>query len=302
MKAELYYFTGTGNSLSVAKKLADILRAEKIDATSVPIASAMRRAAAVPGTAIHPDAEFIGIVFPVYYVDLPNIVKVFAAKLEGLEGKYIFTVATYGGGKGCSVDSLAGLIERQGGTLSAGYGIHMPQNAFYKFWERKKKLLRRAEKKIATIAGEVAARKTNLKTKSPPEKNGRPGIRGKLHSMFIEASRKFLADLSGAPPEASIEESINAAAIRLEAGESCNGGGICAKICPAGNIRMTAGKPEWLHRCENCRACLNWCPRQAVVGKMFSKRYFYRHPDVVIGDMLMQSGLVRNNLSGQELL
>lgn len=286
MKAEVYYFTGTGNSLSVAKKLSDLLRAEKIDAAPVSIVSAMRRAAAEPGTAIRPDAELVGIIFPVYYIDLPNIVKAFAAQLDGLQGRFIFTVATYGGGKGCSIDSLAGLIERQEGSLSSGYGIHMPQNAFYKFWERKKKLFRRADKKIAAIAGEVANRNVNIY----PETKRRKRLKEKLHSMFIEASRKFLADLSGTPPDAPIEESIYLADMSLDADDNCNGCGICTKICPAGNIRMTAGKPEWLHRCENCRACLNFCPRQAISGEMFSKRYFYRHPDVVIDDMVEQKG------------
>jgi ferredoxin/flavodoxin len=280
MNAEVYYFTGTGNSLAVAKELSEKLRAENIDAVLVPVPSAIRK------TAVKPEAEIVGIVFPVYYIDLPNMVKAFAAKLEGLEDKYIFAVATYGGGKGCSVDSLAERIGRRGGTLSAGYGIHMPQNAFYKFWERKKKIFRKAGRQIVRIAREVAARKTNIR----PEQPGRTGLKGRLHTVFIEASKKFLAGLSDAAAGASIEESIYSADMSLAAGENCNGCGTCEKVCPAGNIRIVDGKPEWLHRCENCRACLNWCPRQAVSGKVFSNRYFYRHPAVTAGDMSAQRG------------
>jgi ferredoxin len=111
-----------------------------------------------------------------------------------------------------------------------------------------------------------------------------------LHAKLIEASVKYLANLSGAAPGASIEESIHRADMSLSAGDSCNGCGICGKVCPAGNIRIVDGKPEWLHRCENCRACLNWCPRQAIRGEVFSNRYFYRHPGVKLQDMLMQKG------------
>ena len=86
-EAEVYYFSGTGNSLVLAK-----LVAERLGGALIPIASVIDR------EKIEPAADVIGITFPVYYADAPNIVRRFAEKLANTEGKYIFAISNYGGG------------------------------------------------------------------------------------------------------------------------------------------------------------------------------------------------------------
>jgi MinD superfamily P-loop ATPase len=47
--------------------------------------------------------------------------------------------------------------------------------------------------------------------------------------------------------------------------EKCNACGICATVCPCRNIRLDgAGRPTWSHQCEQCLACIQWCPRKAI--------------------------------------
>ena len=77
---KIIYFTGTGNSLAVAKKIGGELIA-------IPQAKEQT----------YKD-DVIGVVFPTYGCMLPGIVKRF---LEGvkLEADYIFAIATYGMGK-----------------------------------------------------------------------------------------------------------------------------------------------------------------------------------------------------------
>ena len=86
---EIYYFTGTGNSLAVAKMIA-----ERTGAKLIPIAAVMDR------KAIESAAEAVGIVFPVYYATnetgIPIIVKRFVAKLTDIGSKYLFAVCTSG--------------------------------------------------------------------------------------------------------------------------------------------------------------------------------------------------------------
>jgi hypothetical protein len=62
-KAVIYYFSGTGNSLYLAKVLA-----ENLGDHLVPIVSTMRV------EAIRPEASVVGIVYPVCFNDLPVLV------------------------------------------------------------------------------------------------------------------------------------------------------------------------------------------------------------------------------------
>ncbi len=48
------------------------------------------------------------------------------------------------------------------------------------------------------------------------------------------------------------------------ADSSCTGCGACAKACPAGAIRLRAGKPAWGSDCQGCNRCINMCPRKAI--------------------------------------
>ena len=86
MKTTIYYFSSTGNSLIVARELA-----EKLGETVV---------SSIP-KAINQDidlsADGIGIVFPVYIWGMPAIVSKFLKKFKNINNKYIFAVATFGG-------------------------------------------------------------------------------------------------------------------------------------------------------------------------------------------------------------
>lgn len=85
---EIYYFSGTGNSLFTARKIAGKLKGKVIS-----IASLNDR------KTVQTNADVIGLVFPVYYsVNLggvPLIVENFIRKLE-FTGSYLFVVCTYG--------------------------------------------------------------------------------------------------------------------------------------------------------------------------------------------------------------
>ena len=89
MPMEIYYFSGTGNSLVVARDIAEKTKTRLI---SIPTVVDQER--------IKTDADCIGIVFPSYLAHLygiPLVVEKFVKKLDGIGGKYIFAVCTCGG-------------------------------------------------------------------------------------------------------------------------------------------------------------------------------------------------------------
>jgi len=72
--------------------------------------------------------------------------------------------------------------------------------------------------------------------------------------------------------------------------EKCNSCGICKTACLCGNIALKEGRPVWLHHCEQCLACIQWCPPEAIqYGKKTQRYERYRHPEVKLSDMISVS-------------
>ena len=86
INTDLYYFSGTGNSLVVARDIA-----KKINGKLISIPTLMAEETIKTG------ADTIGIVSPAYYMRIPGIVARFIGKLTNLQSKYIFVIVTVGG-------------------------------------------------------------------------------------------------------------------------------------------------------------------------------------------------------------
>ena len=114
MSTEVYYFSGTGNSLAVARDLA-----EKTEGTLISIPAVMDK------QSTKTEADNIGIVFPCYLAQLygiPLIVERFVRRIDNVGSKYIFAVCTCGGLENFNalptLKNLGRLIRSMGGTLS----------------------------------------------------------------------------------------------------------------------------------------------------------------------------------------
>lgn len=280
-KTEIYYFSGTGNSLVVARDIA-----EKMKGNLISIPSVMDK------ERITTDADIIGIVFPIYYlgtVNIPLVVQRFVMKLDEISTKYIFAVCTYGGGAGSTLKMLDEMIRESGGRLASGFGVQMPQNAFRKPFENKAKLYNNwKEKKFDFICEHVKAKDGWFDT---------DGLFIGLTVTIIEKMMKldflrpfFLNSMKKTAnlPEDSnftFDEIIPCMDRSYSTDENCTGCSTCSKICQVHNIKMVNDKPVWQHHCENCLACIKWCPQRAIHG-YGELPGGYHHPDVKISDMI----------------
>jgi ferredoxin len=260
MRTTLFYFTGTGNCLKVARDLARELG----DANIVSIPK-------VIDGEIDLSAERIGIIYPVYMFGVPLIVKRFLNKLKADKDKYIFVIVTYGGMAAGALAQTAKELESRGLRLYTGFGIRMPGNYTPLYGappqEKQNKIFEKEKQRIKEIAAIVK------------EKKQRKIESGNFITNAIFSS--IVYNLS-APKIPVLDENF-------WADEKCSSCGTCVKICPVNNIELINGKPVWLHKCEQCLACLHWCPKEAIqYGKKTMGRKRYRNPEIKLEDLIQK--------------
>jgi ferredoxin/flavodoxin len=263
VSTEIYYFSGTGNSLVVARDITEKLGGKL---KSIP--------AVMDQESIKIDADALGIVTPAYYMRMPRIVEGFVGKLTDLQSKYIFAIVTVGGIAGGILDRLSEAISLRGGSLAAGFVVRMPANyidsADAPSLFLQKHMFRKWERKVDRIADHVVHRKSGRMEKFNP-------LMTLLFSKSID--KAYLA--GELAPDVDKNFWVD---------DKCNGCGICFKICPVGNIEMVDDRPVWQHHCEKCLACIQWCPKEAIQFKDATlKRKRYHHPQVKLSDMLKRS-------------
>lgn len=253
MSNTIYWFSGTGNSLYVAKALADAMGSTRL----VPIAHNI--SAEATGGA----GNKVGFVFPSYYGDLPRIVRTFVEKLNILPKTDLFTIVTMGAFGQGSIKAMAELLTTKGLSLRYGVGVRINGNYILNYNPaifgaksdtRIQSKLNKADTQIEQIAKDI--------------ENGKQHI--KKNSISAKTLYKNISSLDSG----------------FTVSEKCTGCGLCERICPVDNINLTNGKPIWQHHCEHCVACISWCPVYAINnGSVTEKRTRYRNPRIKVTEL-----------------
>lgn len=303
MKTAIFYFSGTGNNLYVAREIAAGITAMNRDKTVtgdgtdnvegdatvvLPVSelgkfgmnSVVLDASsdvsndsgknALENEAVFDIGEFDSIVFcaPSYYSHVPPFVLEMIGKVKFLPDQLIYSVVVCGGNRGNAIEDLRKAITCSGGTVTGEYMVMLPGNyilsygAFPKWFCGVENSFARG--KIKKIAKDVLTGSGHL-LKSP----------GFFYKESDEARLRAAIDEFG-----KIGQSYQVA-------ECCSGCGTCSKVCPVGNISMEAGKPVFSDRCQQCMACIQWCPGSAIdyEGKAAGKKR-YHHSQVKVKDLM----------------
>lgn len=259
MGTRIYWFSGSGNSLHVAKRLKEGIEGAEL----VPVSQAVGKVTELP--------ERMGLVFPVYAWGPPVLVSRFIESLPSGSPEYVFAVATCGGSPGSAMSITRRRLGKRGIRMDAAMTVRMVENyppmGGAPGKEKQTPVLEKAEEEINAIVERI--------------REGYRGSTGK-NSLFFSIMGRLVYPL--------FSRNVSRQAVKFLSDGKCNSCGICSKVCPAGNIHPGEdGRPLWGDHCEQCFACFHWCPEEAVqFGKKTERQTRYHHPGAALSDMLTQ--------------
>lgn len=246
----ILYFTGTGNSEYVAKKIGDYLNDE--------VFSLFDKIRNMDYATMTSEKPWV-IVVPTYAWQIPHIVRdwLYETRLEG--NRKIYFVMTCGDGIGNAGKYNEQLCQEKGMQYMGTAKILMPENyiALFDVPEKKKiiEIVKKAQAAIRITAQIIEAEVYNDIYK--------PSALDKLLSGFVNWGfyRFYIS------------------AEKFYAKETCISCGKCEQVCPYGNIELKDGKPVWSDACTHCMACICHCPTGAIeYGEKSEGKVRYKFP------------------------
>ena len=236
----ILYFTGTGNSRYVARKIA-----EKINDEVVSINQLIKQES--KDELISTNKPFI-FVCPTYAWRLPKVVTEFIRKTKFSGNNKVYFIMTCGEDTAKAINYIQKLCDDKGWELKGMAEIKMPENYIALFpvpdKETAKQIIEEADKLIYKIASDIR-NENNFNIVAPSGLNGtiKSGITNIAFYKFIVHAKGFYST------------------------NQCIGCGKCVNLCPLNNISLKNEKPTWKNKCTHCMACISGCPTKAIEYK-----------------------------------
>lgn len=221
------YFSGTGNSLYIAKRIANGLGERLVSIGSL-----------VCNNQYHltlEEGESIGFVYPVIACAPPDVVTDFVKKVtfEGYQNKYVYSVYNCAGSPEYTSRIMKRTCEKRGLAIQGFYDVLMPGN----YITRKKHLpkekveqyLSQCDGKVDEIMKQIQGKVSNYKKEK--------------HSFLLSYGLHKLAVLEKTEP--------------FHVKEACVG---CVNVCPTRALQVgkkTEGNPQYINPYYDGRARWN---------------------------------------------
>lgn len=211
------------------------------------------------------EGERLGICFPVHGWRPPKIVRDFISRLRiNAKGHYVYALCTAGDNIGETIDILRTDLSDIGLHLDAAFSLIMPESylglPFFNL-DPPSKEREKQEQAAKDLKGYIDAI-VNRRHEEHLVVGHWPRIDSRLLGSFF------------------VKHLVTDKHFRVDS-RRCVKCGICADVCPTGNIEGGLGhEPQWRHdgSCLACFACYHHCPHHAIEYGCLTKskgQYFY---------------------------
>ena len=252
---DIYYFSGTGNSLQIAHELREKLSEIHL----IPIISELNK------EEISINSTEMGIIFPIHAFTIPMVVEEFLLKADFKNADFLFAISN----RICSsrvFHKINKILKKKGKKLTAEFAVETPQNYIPVFPAPTDEEIEFIEKKLQTDL-------ENIMQTIQERREHKYKRDGPLLTIFSQTLFRLVTFLYQKSDFFHLAE-------KFYADSKCTSCGICEKICLVNKIELLDGKPTWKKDpgCTHCFACFSYCPTQAIQkGKKTSKRGRYRN-------------------------
>lgn len=234
------YFSGTGNTAYIAKRMAANLEAEcqSIENRGFDFATACAQ------------SDVILVLYPCYVSGAPRLMRRFATEHKDMfQGKQVAVFCTQALISGDAARAFLDLFPPN--WFSVIYTDHfiMPNNICnlpHCRWT--------FSKPIIVLEKWCAARRVDHLCKNL--------LREKTHLKGFSALSQKIGNAQRKHQERAEQKAMT----NIRVSTDCIGCGVCEKLCPAQNFVIDNGKAQPQGRCEFCFRCLNRCPKKAITA------------------------------------
>ena len=245
----VFYFTGTGNCLYVAKTIGGQLY-------SIPQLMKNKQ--------FDFEDDIIGLVFPVYGWSIPKIVNQFINNIK-IKANYTFVIGTYGMIAGSCIYNFVKHLKTKNIEIDYADSIKMVDNYLPNF-EMKNQIKTLGKKNVNEKLNILVNNINNRKNHIPYS-----GIGERFLTRIIKLMLSNILDGKSAQ--------------NYIVNENCNKCGICIKLCPTGNIDIK-DKVVFNSFCEVCYACVQNCPQNSIHLKNEKSSVRFRNENITLNEII----------------
>jgi len=261
---KIYYFSGTGNSLWSAKRIAHNISGvnpgEICELFNIGVEAQTALNRKKGETVI--EADTVIFVFPSFAYGMPHVVRKFAKNVN-FKTNYFAAFVTYGSSPGGTLGSLRRILKKKDIVKMYFGKIPAVENYLAIFGTPKEKTIK--------LRCEMQEKATEEASRSVIEK--------KENSVSVFYPLSFLV-------YCLFTLGVKIFYNFFRVSDKCSACAVCEKICSVNAIVMKDGKPRFSSKCEHCQGCVNICPQRAI---QFARVRFgtsgYCHPKISVNEL-----------------